>query len=195
MTWTVLSHFGFERLCKYQVAKPKVRTWPAITAMVPAIERAALELVPLLSTCHTQAIGSLGSMFFITVCRMKMPDNIPRNMVMSIRSCLIHRSTQSLLKSFTRASRVARFVAVDSSERSQMMKKWYGTMVFIFARPTDWMPIPVRICWSEKDWRSLRDMGAEVDLRRPRRIMAAERRMESMFVIIKDRSVCEVWGQ
>jgi hypothetical protein len=34
-----------------------------------------------------------------------------------------------------------------------------------------------------------------VDLRRPRRIMAAERRMESMFVIIKDRSVCEVWGQ
>jgi hypothetical protein len=57
------------------------------------------------------------------------------------------------------------------------------------------MPIPVRICWSEKDWRSLLDMGAEVDLRRPRRIMAAERRMESMFVIIKDRSVCEVWGQ
>ena len=75
------------------------------------------------------------------------------------------------------------------------MKKWYGTMVFIFARPTDWMPIPVRICWSEKDWRSLRDIGAEVDFRRPRRMMEAERRMESMFVIIKDRSVCEVWGQ
>jgi hypothetical protein len=54
------------------------------------------------------------------------------------------------------------------------------------------MPIPVRICWSEKDWRSLREMGAEVDFRRPRRIIAAERRIERMFVIMKDRSVCGV---
>jgi hypothetical protein len=51
------------------------------------------------------------------------------------------------------------------------------------------MPMPVKICWSEKDCSSLRDMGAEVDFRRPRRIMAAERRMERMFVTIKDRSV------
>lgn len=36
-------------------------------------------------------------------------------------------------------------------------------------------------------------MGAEVDFRRPRRIIAAERRMERMFVIMKDRSVCECW--
>jgi hypothetical protein len=27
-----------------------------------------------------------------------------------------------------------------------MMKKWYDTMYCIFARPIDWMPIPVTIC-------------------------------------------------
>jgi hypothetical protein len=36
----------------------------------------------------------------------------------------------------------------------------------------------------------LREMGAEVDFRRPRRTMAAARTIESMFVIMKDRSVC-----
>ena len=67
-------------------------------------------------------------------------------------------------------------------------------MVFIFASPTDWMPMPVRICWSEKDWRSFRDMGAEVDFRRPSRIMVAERRIERMLVIIKESRVYEVWS-
>jgi len=56
------------------------------------------------------------------------------------------------------------------------------------------MPIPVRICWSEKDWRSFREMGAEVDFRRPSRMMVAERRMERMLVIMKERRVCEVWS-
>jgi len=53
------------------------------------------------------------------------------------------------------------------------------------------MPIPVRICWSEKDCSSLRLMGAEVDFRRPSRMMVAERRMERMLVIMKER---RVWG-
>jgi hypothetical protein len=35
-------------------------------------------------------------------------------------------------------------------------------------------------------------MGAEVDFRRPSRIMVAESRMERMLVIMKDRSVCRV---
>ena len=124
----------------------KVMTWPAITATVPAMDNAALLEVPRDSTSQTQAIGSLGSMFFSTVCRMKIPLKIPRNMLMSIKNWRNHRSTQSRLKSFTSASSVARFVAVDSRERSQMMKKWYGTMVRILARPTDWIPMPVRIC-------------------------------------------------
>jgi hypothetical protein len=51
------------------------------------------------------------------------------------------------------------------------------------------MPIPVRICWSEKDCSSLRDIGAEVDFRRPSRIMEAERRIERRLVIMKERSV------
>jgi len=51
------------------------------------------------------------------------------------------------------------------------------------------MPIPVRICWSEKDCRSFRHTGAEVDLRRPRKMMMAERKMESRFVIMKERRV------
>jgi hypothetical protein len=54
--------------------------------------------------------------------------------------------------------------------------------------------MPVRICWSEKDCSSLRDIGAEVDFRRPSRMMVAERRMESMFVIIKERRVCGGWS-
>lgn len=43
-------------------------------------------------------------------------------------------------------------------------------MLCIFARPTDWIAIPVSICWSEKDRRSLRGIldgyGDEVDSRR-----------------------------
>lgn len=50
------------------------------------------------------------------------------------------------MKSLTRARSVARFVAVERSDSSQMMKKWYGTIYFIFARPIDWMPMPVMIC-------------------------------------------------
>lgn len=51
--------------------------------------------------------------------------------------------------------------------------------------------MPVRICWSEKDCSSLRDIGADVDFRRPSRMMVAERRIERMFVIMKDNRVCE----
>lgn len=130
-------------------------------------------------------------MFFNTVWRMKMPERIPRNMLISMRIWRIQRRTQSRLKSFTRARRVARFVAVLSKLSSQMMKKWYGTIVFILARPTDWMPMPVRICWSEKDCRSFRLTGAEVDLRRPRRMMAPESRKETKFVMMKERRVPE----
>lgn len=63
--------------------------------------------------------------------------------------------------------------------------------MFILASPTDWMPMPVRICWSEKDCSSLRDIGADVDFRRPSRMMVAERRIERMFVIMKDKRVYE----
>jgi hypothetical protein len=51
------------------------------------------------------------------------------------------------------------------------------------------MPIPVMICWSEKARRSLRHMGAEVDLRRLRRMIRLESRRETQFVIMKERSV------
>jgi hypothetical protein len=50
------------------------------------------------------------------------------------------------------------------------------------------MPMPVRICWSEKDCSSFRDMGAEVVLRSPRRMMAPARRKDRRLVIMKERS-------
>ena len=124
----------------------KTIAWAAITAMVPVTLSAALEELPRLSTSHTQAIGSRGSRFFITVCRMKTPDKTPRKRLISMKICLSHLRTQSRLKSFTRARSVARFVAVESSDRSQMMKKWYGTIDCIFARPIDCIPMPVMIC-------------------------------------------------
>ena len=73
-----------------------------------------------------------------------------------------------------------------------MMKKWYETIVFIFARPTDWIPMPVTICWSEKERRSFRAMGADVLLRRPRRMMVEARRREMQFVTMKERRTW--WG-
>ena len=60
----------------------------------------------------------------------------------------------------------------------------------IFARATHWMPMPVRICWSEKLLSSLRHIGAEVDLRRPRRMIVALRQRQMKFVIMKERSTC-----
>ena len=60
-------------------------------------------------------------------------------------------------------------------------------MVSILARPTHWMPMPVRICWSENEESSLRHMGAEVDLRSPKRMMIAESSRERKLVIMKDR--------
>lgn len=53
-----------------------------------------------------------------------MPERTPRNMLTSMKNWRSQRKTQSLLKSFTRASSVAKFVAVESNESSQMMKKW-----------------------------------------------------------------------
>jgi len=47
--------------------------------------------------------------------------------------------------------------------------------------------MPVMICWSEKLERSLRGMGAVVDLRRLRRMIVAERKRERKFVIMKER--------
>lgn len=52
-----------------------------------------------------------------------------------------------------------------------------------------WMPMPVTICWSLKERRSFLHSGAEVDLRRPSRMMAALRDSEMKFVIMKERSV------
>lgn len=62
-------------------------------------------------------------------------------------------------------------------------------MVFILARPMDWIPMPVMICWSENERRSFRHIGAEVDLRRPRRMIMELSRMDMKFVIIKERRV------
>lgn len=63
-------------------------------------------------------------------------------------------------------------------------------MVFIFARPTDWMPIPVMICWSEKLRSSFRHIGAEVDFFKPSRMMEELRMRETKFVMMKARRVC-----
>jgi hypothetical protein len=164
-------------------------TWLAMTAMVPTIERTALDEDPRASTSQTQAIGNRGSRFFITDWRIKIPDITPNSILTNIKNCLSHLNTQSLLKSFTSANSVVRFVAVLSKLSNQMMKKWYGTIVFILANPTLWMPIPVMICWSLKERRSLRKTGTDVDLRRPRRIMVEERMRATKLVMMKERSV------
>lgn len=78
---------------------------------------------------------------------------------------------------------------MDNRLSNHTIKKWYGVMLFIFANATDWMPIPVRICWSEKDCSSLRHIGADVDFRRPRRIIMAESVIESKLVMMKERRV------
>lgn len=57
----------------------------------------------------------------------------------------------------------------------------------ILTSPTDWMPMPVIICWSEKESRSFRGIGALVDFLRLRIIIMALRRRERKFVIMKDR--------
>lgn len=49
--------------------------------------------------------------------------------------------------------------------------------------------MPVTICWSEKERSSLRHIGAEVDLRRPSRMMTALRRSERKFVMMNESRV------
>ena len=132
-------------------------------------------------------MGSLGSRFFVTVCKINIPEMILKIKLMTMSTCLNQRSTQSRLKSLTSASRVDRFVAVERRDKSQMMKKWYGTIVFIFARPTDWIPMPVTICWSENPSSNFRATGADVDLRRPKRMIIEASKSEMQFVIMKER--------
>lgn len=47
--------------------------------------------------------------------------------------------------------------------------------------------MPVMICWSEKESKSFRGIGADVDFRRPRRMMQAERERERKLVMMKER--------
>lgn len=77
-------------------------------------------------------------------------------------------------------------VAVERRESIQTMKKWYGIMDFIFASATDWMPIPVMICWSEKERSSLRmTLDSVLRLASPR-MMTTERKRDVPAVTIKE---------
>src|ERR1700712_5543817 len=97
---------------------------PARVAIVPAMEIAELDAAPCDGSSHTHAIGSVGFTSFMTDMRMKIPNIEESTRLMNIKNCRSHRKTQSLLKSLTSASRVARCVDVDSSDSIQMMKKW-----------------------------------------------------------------------
>lgn len=72
----------------------------------------------------------------------------------------------------------------ESRESIQMMKKWYGIMEDMCARPMIWMPIPESICWSEKERRSLRGI---LEAERGRRTMVVERRRAVEAVMMKER--------
>ena len=82
----------------------------------------------------------------MTDSRTKIPDAIDRTRLTNMKNCLNHLRTQSRLKSLTRARMAPMCVAVASKDSIQTIKKWYGTMDFIFAKATHWMPIPVMIC-------------------------------------------------
>jgi len=70
----------------------------------------------------------------------------------------------------------------------QTIKKWYGTMVSIFARPTHWIPMPVMICWSDSERSSLREMrDREAAWRSSARMIQAERRNARPAVMMKER--------
>ena len=121
--WMVLIHLR-ALICRYQTPTPKKMHWPVITAIVPAMEMPALGGAPCDGSSHAHEIGSVGAMFFITDMRTKIPETHDKTRLMNMRNWRSQRRTQSRLKSLTRASRVEMWVAVDSSDSIQMMKKW-----------------------------------------------------------------------
>lgn len=159
---------------------------PAMTPMVPAMEIAAFEAAEWDGICHTHAIGSVGFKSFRTACSTKIPNTIERTRLTNINACRSQRRTQSRLKSLTSASNVDRCVAVDKRDSIHIMKKWYGTIVSILARPTLWRPMPVIICWSEKDSNSFLNIFASFFRRSSWKIIIALRIMAIPAVIMKD---------
>lgn len=175
-------------LWRYQTPRMKTMHWPAITPIVPAIDIAAFEAAAWGGICQTQAIGRVGFKSFITACRTKTPNTIDNTRLTNIRAWRSHRRTQSRLKSLTRANRVARCVAVDKSDSIQIIKKWYGTMVSIFASPTLCRPIPVMICWSEKESNSFLNILASFFRRSSWKMIIALKMMAMPAVITKESS-------
>jgi hypothetical protein len=142
MQWyLLLIHLPFLP-CRYQTPSMKTRQLQTITAIVPAIERPALEGAPFESSSHTQPTASVGAIFFNVAISTKTPKTHDKTRLTNIKNCRSHRSTQSRLKSLTKANSVDKCVAVDRRLNIHMMKKWYGTIVSILVRPTLCMPIP-----------------------------------------------------
>ena len=173
----------------------KTISWPAITAIVPITDNTGFEAEALDSAVEefqTQAMGSVCGNFFRIDSRMMTPNAQDRMRLASMRPCLSQRITQSRWKSATSARIVARWVVVESRESIQIIKKWKGTMELILARPTDWMPIPVMICWSERASKNLRGIfQGSNDGESSRKMISALRARAMKAVMIKERRTCE----
>lgn len=87
---------------------------------------------------------------------------------------------------------MALWTAIERRESIHIRKKWYGTIEDTFASPMLWMPMPVRICWSEYELRSLRRRtdSEELLLRASWKMREALRIRETAAVMMKDRRTC-----
>ena len=197
-TWIVFNH-GRSLTCRYQNPSTNMMQFPEITAIVPTTESVAFDAAPLDSTCQTQAIGSVCGRSLNVLIKRNIPPIQLNTKLTNMKNWRIHLNTQSLLKSWTNANNVPICVAVERSDNTQMMKKWYGTMNSIFANPTHWIPIPVITCWSEKERSNFRITFDSWDERlNSRKINTLERTRESPAVMMNDKrtySRCQILGR